>query len=37
MMMPTNALLYWARNEALGHTPDEKLMEIAEGMTAGDG
>jgi 2-polyprenyl-6-methoxyphenol hydroxylase-like FAD-dependent oxidoreductase len=37
MMMPTNALLYWARNEALGHTPDEKLMEIAEGMATGDG
>jgi len=34
MMMPTNALLYWVRNEALGHTPDEKLLEIAEGMTA---
>lgn len=33
MMMPTNALLYWARNEALGHTPDEKLLQIAEGMT----
>jgi 2-polyprenyl-6-methoxyphenol hydroxylase-like FAD-dependent oxidoreductase len=34
MMMPTNSLLYWIRNEALGHTPDEKLLEIAEGMTA---
>jgi 2-polyprenyl-6-methoxyphenol hydroxylase-like FAD-dependent oxidoreductase len=34
MMMPTNALLYWTRNEILGHTPDEKLLEIAEGMTA---
>jgi FAD-dependent urate hydroxylase len=34
MMMPTNSLLYWARNELLGHTPDEKLLEIAEGMTA---
>ena len=36
MMMPTNALLYWTRNEVLGHTPDEKLMEIAEGMTHGE-
>jgi FAD-dependent urate hydroxylase len=33
MMMPSNALFYWIRNEALGHTPDEKLLEIAEGMT----
>jgi 2-polyprenyl-6-methoxyphenol hydroxylase-like FAD-dependent oxidoreductase len=33
MMMPSNALFYWARNELLGHTPDEKLLEIAEGMT----
>ncbi len=32
MMMPSNALFYWARNELLGHTPDEKLVEIAEGM-----
>ena len=37
MMMPTNALIYWARNEALGHTPDEKLLSIAEGMTSGEG
>lgn len=36
MMMPTNALFYWARNEVLGHTPDEKLLEIAEGMTTGE-
>lgn len=35
LMMPSNALFYWARNEVLGHTPDEKLLEIAEGM-AGD-
>lgn len=34
MMMPTNALFYWIRNEALGHTPDEKLMSIAEDMTS---
>lgn len=33
MMMPTNALFYWIRNEALGHTPDEKLLKIAEDMT----
>lgn len=37
MMMPTNALLYWARNEALGHTPDEKLLAIAEDMTGAEG
>ena len=37
MMMPTNALLYWTRNEVLGHTPDDKLLEIAEGMTHGEG
>lgn len=37
MMMPTNPLLYWARNELFKHTPDEKLVEIAEGMTAGEG
>jgi len=37
MMMPTNSLLYWVRNEVLGHTPDEKLLEIAEGMTTGEG
>ena len=36
MMMPTNALFYWVRNEILGHTPDEKLQEIAEEMTAGE-
>jgi FAD-dependent urate hydroxylase len=33
MMMPTNPLFYWVRNEVLGHTPDEKLLSIAEGMT----
>jgi FAD-dependent urate hydroxylase len=37
MMMPTNALLYWVRNQAFQHTPDEKLVEIAEGMTSGEG
>ena len=37
MMMPTNALFYWVRNEILGHTPDDKLHEIAEGMTTGEG
>lgn len=37
MMMPPNALFYWIRNQALGHTPDEKLMEIAEGMATGEG
>jgi FAD-dependent urate hydroxylase len=37
MMMPSNALFYWTRNEVLGHTPDEKLMGIAEGMTSGEG
>jgi FAD-dependent urate hydroxylase len=36
MMMPTNALLYWVRNEALGHTPDEKLLQIAEKMTGAE-
>ena len=34
MMMPTNALFYWARNELFGHTPDEKLLGIAEDMTS---
>jgi FAD-dependent urate hydroxylase len=36
MMMPTNPLFYWVRNEALGHTPDEKLLGIAEDMTSGE-
>lgn len=36
MMMPSNALFYWVRNELLGHTPDEKLFGIAEGMTGGE-
>lgn len=34
MMMPSNALFYWARNELLGHTPDEKMLSIAEDMTS---
>ncbi|HET7052533.1 MAG TPA: FAD-dependent monooxygenase [Solirubrobacterales bacterium] len=34
MMMPSNPLFYWTRNEVLGHTPDEKLLSIAEGMTS---
>jgi|GEM_PF-1327200 len=34
MMMPSNALFYWARNELLGHTPDEKMQSIAEDMTS---
>jgi 2-polyprenyl-6-methoxyphenol hydroxylase-like FAD-dependent oxidoreductase len=37
MMMPANGLLYWARNELFMHTPDDKLVEIAEGMTSGEG
>jgi 2-polyprenyl-6-methoxyphenol hydroxylase-like FAD-dependent oxidoreductase len=37
MMMPSNALFYWARNEIFSHAPDEKLMEIAEGMTGEEG
>lgn len=36
MMMPSNALFYWVRNEALGHTPDEKLLAIAEDMTSAE-
>ncbi len=36
MMMPTNPLFYWARNEVLGHTPDEKLLAIAEDMTGAE-
>ncbi len=36
MMMPSNGLFYWMRNEVLGHTPDEKMMELAEGMTSGE-
>jgi 2-polyprenyl-6-methoxyphenol hydroxylase-like FAD-dependent oxidoreductase len=36
MMMPTNALLYWVRNEAFTHAPDEKLVELAEEMTSGE-
>jgi 2-polyprenyl-6-methoxyphenol hydroxylase-like FAD-dependent oxidoreductase len=36
MMMPANPLLYWARNEVLGHTPDEKLLQIAEEMTTAE-
>jgi len=36
MMMPTNALLYWVRDQVLGHTPDEKLLEIAEKMASGE-
>jgi 2-polyprenyl-6-methoxyphenol hydroxylase-like FAD-dependent oxidoreductase len=36
MMMPTNALFYWARNELLGHTPDEKLLRLAEEMTTAE-
>jgi len=36
MMMPTNALFYWIRNEVLGHTPDEKLLAIAEDMTGAE-
>ncbi len=36
MMMPTNALFYWARDELLGHTPDEKLLEIAADMTGAE-
>lgn len=37
LMMPTNPIFYWARNEVLGHAPDEKLVEIARGMTADEG
>jgi len=37
MMMPSNPLLYWGRNALFSHTPDEKLMEIAAGMTSGEG
>ncbi|NLT06712.1 MAG: FAD-dependent monooxygenase [Solirubrobacterales bacterium] len=37
MMMPSNGLLYWTRNALFSHTPDEKLMEIAAGMTSGEG
>lgn len=37
MMMPSNPLLYWVRNEAFQHAPDEKLVEIAEGMASGEG
>lgn len=33
MMMPSNALFYWARNELFSHTPDEKMQSIAEDMT----
>ncbi len=36
MMMPTNAIFYWVRNEVLGHTPDEKLLGIAEDMTGAE-
>ncbi len=36
MMMPTNPVLYWARNEAFKHSPDDKLVEIAEQMTSGE-
>ena len=37
MMMPSNPLLYWGRNALFSHTPDAKLVEIAEGMTSGEG
>lgn len=37
MMMPPNPIFYWARNELFTHTPDDKLVEIAEGMTSGEG
>lgn len=36
MMMPTNPLFYWTRNEILGHTPDEKLLQLAEKMTGAE-
>jgi 2-polyprenyl-6-methoxyphenol hydroxylase-like FAD-dependent oxidoreductase len=36
MMMPTNPLFYWARNEVLGHTPDERLLAIAGDMTGAE-
>ncbi len=36
MMMPTNPLLYWVRNESFKHAPDQKLVEIAEEMTGGE-
>jgi 2-polyprenyl-6-methoxyphenol hydroxylase-like FAD-dependent oxidoreductase len=36
MMMPTNPILYWVRNEVLGHTPDEKLLQVAEKMTGAE-
>jgi 2-polyprenyl-6-methoxyphenol hydroxylase-like FAD-dependent oxidoreductase len=37
MMMPTNPLFYWVRNEAFKHAPDDKLVEVAEQMTSGEG
>jgi FAD-dependent urate hydroxylase len=37
MMMPPNPIFYWARNQMFKHTPDDKLMEIAEGMATGEG
>jgi FAD-dependent urate hydroxylase len=37
MMMPPNPVFYWMRNEAFKHAPDDKLTEIAEQMTSGEG
>ena len=35
MMNPSSSIFYWIRNKIFAHTPDSKLMEIAEGMTSG--